>query len=288
MRRFFFILLSLLFIGCSQLEILPPSPERIIDLKTGKEVSFQAFLGDIENARVVIIGENHNEKSHHNIQLKIIRELNRKNSIAVGMEMFQKKSNRKLEKWSSGMMDEKEMKSLFAKEWSREYYPLYADILRFAKDNKIPLLGLNIPREITRKVASKGLNSLSQEEQKSLSQLSCDLTEDYREYLKKAYGLKSHKKEGFENFCAAQVLWDSNMAYHAVEFLKKNPKHQLILLAGSAHAQRLGIPARIRVKMDVNMRIIIPQSDKGQSRREITRSEADYLWIPAGSGSSSL
>lgn len=287
MRIFFFVLLSLLFVGCAHLEILPTSPERIIDLKTGRKISFQTFLGDIENARVVIIGENHNEKSHHDIQLKITRELNRKNSIAVGMEMFQKKSDRKLEKWSLGMMDEKEMKSLFAKEWSREYYPLYAGILRFVKDNKIPLIGLNIPRELARRVASKGLNSLSEEEQKGLPQLSCDLPEGYREYLKKAYGLRSHKKEGFENFCAAQVLWDSSMASHAVEFLKENPKHQLIILAGSAHAQRLGIPARIRVKRDVTMRIIIPQS-KGQSQREITRTEADYLWIPAGNGSSSL
>ena len=80
--------------GCVSLNLLSPFTDSIINLKTGEEVSFNTLIHNIKNVRVVIIGETHNQKRHHDIQLKIIQEIHRKNSlIAVGMEMFQQKSN---------------------------------------------------------------------------------------------------------------------------------------------------------------------------------------------------
>lgn len=280
MKQYLSMILFLSLMGCASLNLLSPFIDSIINLKTGEEVSLNTLIHNIKNVRVVIIGETHNQKRHHDIQLKIIQEIHRKNSpIAVGMEMFQYKSNKYLKKWSSWDLDEIEMKELFSKNWTKTYYPFYLDIFRFIRDESIPLIGLNIPRKVTHKVATKGFKSLSKEESSSLPRVSCDIPQNYRSYLKEVYELDSHNLGTFENFCQAQVLWDSVMAYHAVQFLKENQDHQLIILAGSIHAQRLGILARIRERMNVTSRIIIPKTDEGQDDRKITNAEADYLWI---------
>ncbi|HUU50650.1 MAG TPA: ChaN family lipoprotein [Nitrospinota bacterium] len=280
MKQYFSMILFLSLMGCASLNLLSPFTDSIINLRTGEEVSFNTLIHNIKNVRVVIIGETHNQKRHHDIQLKIIQEIHRKNSlITVGMEMFQQKSNEYLEKWSYWKLDEIEMKLLFSKNWTKTYYPLYVDILRFIRDESIPLIGLNIPRKVTHKIATKGFKSLSKEERSSLPRVSCDIPQNYRSYLEEVYELNSHKKGSFENFCEAQVLWDSVMAYHAVQFLKENQDYQLIILAGSIHAQRLGILARIRERMNVTARIIIPKAGEDQDDRKITNAEADYLWI---------
>lgn len=101
MKRYFITLLFLSFTGCASLNLLSPFTDSIVYLKTGEEVSFKTLIKNIKNVRVIIIGETHNQKSHHDIHLKIIEELLRRNSlIAVGMEMFQHRSNKYIGKWS--------------------------------------------------------------------------------------------------------------------------------------------------------------------------------------------
>lgn len=280
MKQYFSMILFLSLMGCASLNLFSPFTDSIINLRTGEEVSFNTLIQNIKNVHVVIIGETHNQKRHHDIQLKIIQELHRKNSlITVGMEMFEHKSNKYLEEWSYWKLDEIEMELLFSKNWAKTYYLLYVDILRFIRDESIPLIGLNIPRKVTHKIATKGFKSLPKEERSSLPHVSCDIPQNYRSYLEVVYELNSHNLGTFENFCKAQVFWDSIMAYYAVQFLKENQDHQLIILAGSNHAQRLGILTRIRERMNVTSRIIIPKTDEDQDDRKITNAEADYLWI---------
>lgn len=39
----------------------------------------------------------------------------------------------------------------------------------------------------------------------------------------------------FESFYRTQILWDETMALSVDEFLKKNPGHQMVVLAGTGH-----------------------------------------------------
>lgn len=276
--RYFILLLSLILAGCASLPQNPSMQETILELKSGKKVSFEGLIENIKSARVIIIGEGHNKKSHHDIQLKIIRALHEKNlSVAVGMEMLRSRLNRSLAKWSQGNSDEKALKALFAEEWSGTLYPIYAPIFHFIRGKKLPFIGLNIERDITRKVSSEGFQSLSAQEKKGLPPVACDVSDSYRDYIRKVFTGHHHKGGDFTFFCEAQMLWDASMAYHAVRFHEENPGYRLVILCGSAHAQYAAIPARIKERTDIPIRVVIPLSHGDE--RNIDHLEADYFWL---------
>ena len=53
----------------------------------------------------------------------------------------------------------------------------------------------------------------------------------------------------FTNFCEAQLVWDKAMAVHALGYVKKNPDRIMVLLAGTGHAWKKGIPERIKEQL---------------------------------------
>ncbi len=61
----------------------------IISTKTGEAVSFDDLLADLSGARVIYIGEQHFDPSHHRIQLDIIKAVYQTHpNIVIVMEMF--------------------------------------------------------------------------------------------------------------------------------------------------------------------------------------------------------
>ena len=126
-------------------------------------------------------------------------------------------------------------------------YHLYRDILTFAREEKIPVVALNIKREIVDKVASKGMDSLADEEKRELPD-SMDMSdEEYRERLKEVF--EKHESAGsrdFDNFYQSQITWDEIMAQSIDEYLRKNPDRKMVVIAGSGHlAYKSGIPQRV-------------------------------------------
>ena len=120
-------------------------------------------MADIKEARFVYIGEIHTAKSHHDIQLKIIKELYSYNpNIAVGMEMFDRTYQQILNEWTEGSLDRKTFinKTHWYANWKYDF-DLYIDILEFLKANKIRIVGLNMPFHIPPKIATGGIESLS-------------------------------------------------------------------------------------------------------------------------------
>ena len=133
-------------------------------------VSYDEFVADLKEARFVYIGEIHTVKSHHDIQLKIIKELFSYNpNIAVGMEMFDRTYQQVLDQWTEGSLDRKTFinKTHWYANWKYDF-DLYSDILEFLKEKKVRTVGLNVPFHIPPKIATGGIESLSGDE-KSIS-----------------------------------------------------------------------------------------------------------------------
>ena len=66
-------------------------------------------------------------------------------------------------------------------------FRLYQPILNFAREHDIPLVALNVPSEITRKVGRAGIESLSEQERAGLPG-GLDRADDaYRERIRKAF-----------------------------------------------------------------------------------------------------
>lgn len=211
---------------------------------------FNKLIGDIAKSKVVFIGEKHTEFSSHLNQLKIIKEMYKKNKkLAIAMEMFQKPYQKYLDAFVEGKITEKEMiiKTEYFKRWKYDY-ELYRPILLFAKEKRIPIIAINIDREITKKVVKEGIDALSDKQQALLPNSIDFAATKYKEELKMIYGMhQSGSFKNFDEFYHAQLIWDESMAANIVGFIEKKPDYSVAVLAGNGHIMYgYGIPSRIQ------------------------------------------
>jgi len=251
----------------------------VFRIRDGKILSLEELKEDIKNTPVIIIGELHNNKKHHDFQLRIIEALhNNRIPIAIGLEMFQSGSQKTLDGWVSGTLSLQEFLEAYYDDWGFPW-PLYKDIFIHARDNKIPLIGLNISRTITQRIAQNGFSSLTEAELKQLPPgITCNITPDYREFITKAYRGHSFANEKLLiQFCEAQMVWDSTMAWNIMKYLKQNPGRVMVVLTGTGHAWKLGIPSKLERDPLFSYKVILPEKSGSIDRQDITIKEADYL-----------
>ena len=277
MRKWFVVfIVSVFTTGCPQVrDNIYVHP--MYDLAQEKIITLSEALPSLIKNRIILVGERHSEKVHHQNQLRTIRAVFESGvSLAVGFEMFQSENQEHLDEWVSGKMNLKEFKKVYFENWNFPW-DLYRPIFEYARKNRIPMVGLNISRDITRQVAQTGFKSLSEKQKGKLSEVSCRVDKDYMDFIKKAFGAHAHGRLDFTNFCEAQLVWDHVMAINALEFLDKHPNHTLILITGSGHARKKGIPYQIRKRSNLPYVVILPEISGSISPRTITRKDADYI-----------
>lgn len=250
----------------------------IVKLPDYELISIKKLIDEISQKHIIFVGEQHSELSHHKFQLTIIEEIKRRGyKVAVGLEMFKERDQNILDDWIKDKIDEATFIKKFYENWGSNW-KLYGDIFKFAKDNKIPLIGLNVPKEITKKVGQLGFQSLTQEELKYLPpNVSCQIDKKYIDLLKSVFGHKSESNKNFNNFCEAQVLWDQAMAFYIDRFLKSNSEYKMVVLAGTIHSWKYGIPKQIQKYGKYKILTIIQENPFLQ--RDITFEETDFFVI---------
>ena len=251
----------------------------LYDINRSREISLAEAMPALKLNRIILIGEHHNNEEHHAAQLAVIRALKESGAkMAVGLEMFRSDSQPALDRWVEGTLDESEFKKIFFDNWS---YPwsTYGMIFNYARDKKIPLIGLNVPREITRQVAQQGFKSLNETQRAKLSNITCRVDKEYMDYIKKAFGAHAHGNLNFTYFCEAQLVWDNIMAVNALEYLDKNPEATLVVLTGTGHAQKDAMPRQIRKRSQLNLAVILPQVKGIVEPQTVNDQEADYLML---------
>jgi uncharacterized iron-regulated protein len=250
----------------------------IISARTGTAVSFEEFMQDVAASRIIYVGEQHTDKAHHDIQLKLIQAIykNKKN-LAVGMEMFDHSYQDILDQWSAGELDQKTFlrKVHWYANW-RYNFSLYKEILDFIKENRLRLVGLNIPNHIPPKIREGGIESLRDDEKKHLPQ-QIDLSNTgHRDYVQKVFENHRHHFRGgveFENFYAAQSVWEDAMAEAIADNLNDDV---MVVLAGNGHIQyKYGIPDRVFKRTNAPFATIYPAPVGGEEELAI----ADYIWV---------
>lgn len=252
----------------------------------GIALSERRDFGDImekmaEN-RVIYVGESHVRFADHQLQLRIIRALHQRHpEMAIGMEMFPARVQETLDKYIRGEIDERRFlkEAEYFQNWGYDYR-FYQDIMQFAGKHNIPVLGLNLDREIVNTTFHQGgIAALGEEVKKDLPE-SRDLSmEGYRERLGDVF--KQHKGPHFNNgmmsgFVQAQALWDETMAEKVADYLRENSGSKMVVLAGRGHVnKKTGIPPR------VSRRLEVPQSVAVNSGGEekLSGDSADYLFF---------
>jgi uncharacterized iron-regulated protein len=235
------------------------------------------MIREIKGSKLIFIGENHDQIDNHRVQLKIIERLFEQGvPLAIGLEMFTSGSQEVLDRWVAGKIGPEEFIHGYYREWPMPW-SLYRDIFLFARNHGIPLVGLNVPREISRKVAREGFAALTPTELRQLPDgVSCSIDPVYRAFIRQAFSAHEQGDGTFDHFCEAQMLWNMTMAMHLLDYSARHPATTLIVLAGVGHAMKRGIPEEVFRRSGRSYRVILPEFPR-MDRTMVTPLDADYL-----------
>jgi uncharacterized iron-regulated protein len=275
-RKVFHCLLLLLFAAGTAL-----AHPHILRATDRTEVSPTDLISDLASVQVIFVGELHNHIGHHEAQLSILRALRTKGRpLAIGLEMFRKDSQQALDLWVGGDYPITSFLKDYNDNWSM--WEKYREIFDFARREAVRMVGLNIPRKLSSTVARGGMAALPARERQALGNVQCVVSPEYGDFIRRSMGGHGGHGDAFRNFCEAQLLWDTMMARHLAEFLKEHPKYRVVVLAGSGHSWKFGIPRQLLEQMDVSYRVVLPEIDLRVTRDQLTPEVADYLWLDEG------
>ena len=263
---FFWIVLTLT--GCSITHVMRVEDHQVIGV--------ESMIDELHDAPVILVGERHDAASHHKLQLEIIKGLQAKGRpIAIGMEMFEGPSQKALDAWISWKAPEQAFRKVYEWNWRNLPWELYEDILRYARDNSIPLVALNAPRGIVQKVSQGGASALSKEDLLQLpSGIDLEVSDAYLDFMASAYPAHGRSGEAFCYICQAQMLRNRVMARRVSDYLALHPESTMVVLAGGGHArEKGGIPAELG---KLRYRIVLPKIP-GLDAKNIGKGDADYL-----------
>jgi uncharacterized iron-regulated protein len=271
-----------------------PSAGDIHHVPTGLRMTFDGAMDMIAGARLVFVGETHDNIHAHAVQLAIIRDLARRfpGRVAIGMEMFRVPQQEALDRWTRGELSEREFlkESDWYGNWGSDF-GYYRDILLFARDNGIDVIALNPSRELEREVRRGGVDNVPESLREALPEIG-PIDPYQRAALKAVYSDHIPSEGMFESFLRTQVLWEETMAERVVAYLAspRGAGKTMVTLTGGWHVRYgFGLPRMVLRRMAVPYVIVLPQEiaiseEKRDRLMDVTLPEipllpADFVWM---------
>jgi uncharacterized iron-regulated protein len=242
-----------------------------------RAVDLADVVKNVAGADVIFIGEAHDNVQHHKAQLEILRSLlAKKLTIAIGLEMFTTEDQQQLDAWIEGKLDEERFKPIYSRNWSYGW-SLYRDLFIFARDNHIPLIALNTPKAVISKVMAQGYAALQETEMPP--NISWSLNESQAAYMrtiaKQVFGNNPPDKL-VARLCEAQALRNHWMAWNVAKYKSKQEADKIVVLAGTWHAVKNGVPELLATNDKFTYQVILPELPEF-NLENATVKDADYL-----------
>lgn len=200
----------------------------------------KAILARLDNRRVVLLGEEHDNPADHRWQLHTLAALHgRDPRMAMGLEMFPRRVQPVLDDWVAGRLEEAEF--LRRAEWDKVWghdARLYLPLFHFARMHRVPMLALNVDRALVSRVEKLGWDGVPEAERQGLGRPAA-ASADYRAFLRQVYDQHPGPRsdEGFERFVQAQGVWDRAMAEAMATWLQAHPGHRVVAILGAGHVR---------------------------------------------------
>ena len=255
----------------------------------GAVVAFDQMIRDMRSSRFVYVGETHNSLPMHEIQYQVIRALYAQDrNFAIGLEMLPVTVQETLNKWTSGILTKDE----FIREvrWYVHWnfnYGFYEKVFDFAKEHRLPVYALNVPREIITKIRMQGWDALSDEEKKFIPKSPDLANKDHRALIRKIFESSEipHQMKGagldmmFDGLYRGQSAWDEVMSANAVKGAESEGR-RLVVCAGSGHLlYNLGLNMRALEKSGLpGKTVIVVAVPAGQKSLKVSRTYGDYVF----------
>jgi uncharacterized iron-regulated protein len=218
-----------------------PAAVAVVASPSGALVDWGAFVDGLMAARVIAVGEKHDEASHHLVQAKVLAAVAEKDpDLVVGLEMVSQDQQGFLDDYRSGKTSEADFSAWWKKTWGFDYL-IYKPIFDAARAKNLKIVGLNAPIALVKAVAKKGLSGLTPEQRASLPssiQESSDVR--YQSFVKDSLSGHGLPPEAVARLIEAQAVWNETMGAKAAELAASS---RVLVIAGQGHMLwRAGIP----------------------------------------------
>lgn len=257
--------------GCAITQAVRVEDRQRLDVK--------CMIEELSDTPLIFLGESHDVASHHKLQLEVLEGLKaRGKKLAMAMEMFEESAQPALDAWSAGKVPEGSFLKVY--EWNWRFIPwmMYRDLMLFARDNRIPVVAMNAPREVVQAVARKGFAALTAKQRAMLPpDVDASASDDYLLFMRSNF--PSHGKDGeaLRNIAEAQLLRNMVMARRVTEYLQLHPDTTVVVIAGGGHAMgRGGIAAELA--KGIAYKIVLPPIPPF-TEEKVTGADADYLLV---------
>jgi uncharacterized iron-regulated protein len=159
-----------------------------IDPVTGETIAPNQLLAGLAQRPVVLLGETHDNAEHHRWQLHTLAGLHSHNpDMILGFESFPRRVQPVLDQWVNGELDP--VAFLEAADWAKVWSfdpTLYLPLFDFARQNRIPMIALNVDRDFVVRVRREGWSAIPADERLGLSD-PATAADAYRELLAEVY-----------------------------------------------------------------------------------------------------
>lgn len=225
-----------------------------IDPVTARTIPHAEAIARMAEARVVLLGEQHDRPEDHRFQELTLAGLAAcRSGLEVGFEMFPSQLQPALDTWGQGMMSEAE----FLREtgWEKVWgFPpeLYLPLFRVCRELLLPMFAMNVERPVVSLVGREGWQALPKEYRSWLTPAE-EASAEYRRYLFAVTGgarperkARSPDDPAFDTFVRAQQVWDRAFACAIATALSRNDSVWAAGIIGRGHLEyRLGVPKQL-------------------------------------------
>lgn len=250
---------------------------RILESKTNSEIGLNSLLDKIKDKEIIYIGEFHQVPEVLSFQMDIISGLISLGlKPVIGLEMFNVLQQKLLDYYSAYAIPFEQLLGLY--ETGPEGFDLnhYINLIDTAVENRMKVIGLNIPRTVASAVAKHGLDRKEIECFHLDEDAIKNCSPEYRNAIKRIYERHPHSEITEENFILAQSIKDEMMAETIIHYL---PDETIgmpwVVITGRGHIENgLGIPERVSKKAGKKNDALIVAAYEDE---EIKEKIADYI-----------
>jgi uncharacterized iron-regulated protein len=193
-----------------------------------------------------------------------------------------------LNKWTAGILTKDEFirEMRWYVNWNFNF-GYYEKIFDFAREHRLPIYALNIPREIITKIRMRGWDSLTEEE-RALIPAAPDLSnQDHRTLIRAVFessDLPPQMKGAgldmvFEGLYRSQSAWDEVMGANAVRGVESEGR-RVVVCVGSGHLlYNLGLNRRAYERSKMPFKTVIAVAiPAGKKSLTVSRAIGDYVF----------
>ena len=262
----------------------------ITDSATGDVFSANELAARLRDTRLLLIGETHTATDFHRVQLRVIRALAESGrKVMIGLEMFPYTEQKSLDNWRDGLLTEEGFLTLarWYDNWGY-HWDYYRDIFLYARDHRIPMYGVNAPRNVVTAVRQKGIDKLSETDRQHVPpQIDID-SGDHLTFFKASFdddnSMHGRMPDSMvKSMQAAQATWDASMAYNSVNALKAASTNSngadsiMVVLVGSGHvAYGVGIEHQAKQWFEGKITTLLPVPVQDSDEKPVPNVKASY------------